>query len=76
MASGRPEGSFVCLASERRWVLRSARVWCSWALRASRAVRRGVVVGLDGSSACVLEGEDDGGPVVVVGFVNWIGSCG
>ena len=78
VASGRPEGSFVCVAREWRCALRSARVWGRVALRASRAVRRGLVVGLGGSvsfSGFVAEGDDVGG-CSVGGLVVLIGSWG
>jgi hypothetical protein len=78
MASGRPEGSFVCVASEWRCALRSARVWVRVALRASRAVRRGLVVGLGGSvsSGFGAEEGDNVGGSSVVGGLALIGSWG
>jgi len=70
VASGRPEGSFVCVASEWRSALRSTRVWVRVALRASRAVRRGLVgLGVSSSGFGLLEGDGSsvGGLVVLIG---------
>lgn len=79
----RPEGSWAWVASVWRWALRSVRVCVRVALRASRAVRRGlevvvVVFGFWLFGVVFSEGpmlSEDGGAVVgfdgVDGWPGW-----
>lgn len=71
---GRPEGSLACVARWERWALRSDRVCSRVDFLASRAVRRGLLVGLWIEVVFeLLVGSvfpEDGGAVVVAGSVG------